>query len=160
MVHYKQWPRLQNKNNQWAPLVYFKGKIVIPTNLCSCVLTWYNENLLHPGAHRMFHTISQHFTWPRLCTQVENFVKHCNTCQHYKAQRKKYWHVPILDKQQIITPWHSIAVNTIGPWLILQSPHSLKLKEPTTLQALTHFMKIVALQHKESITITCSLNQV
>jgi hypothetical protein len=42
----------------------------------------------------------------------------------------------------------------------------LKSKEPTTLQALTiidlnmHFMKIVALQNKESITVIRSLNQV
>jgi hypothetical protein len=28
-------------------LEYFKGKITIPTNLCSHVLTWYHENLLH-----------------------------------------------------------------------------------------------------------------
>jgi hypothetical protein len=147
-------------------LVYFKGKIVIPTNLCFRILTWYHENLLHPGADRMFHTILQHFTWPSLCTQVENFVKHCNTCQHYKAQRKKDGHVPVLDKQQIANPWHSIAVDTIGPWIIPQSPHSLKSKEPTTLQALTiidlstHFMEIVALKNKESITIARSLDQV
>jgi hypothetical protein len=133
---------------QPAPLVYFKGKIAIPTNLCSCELTWYHENLLHPGANQMFHTILQHFTWPSLCKQVENFVKHCNTCQHYKAQRKKYGHIPIPDKQQIANPWHSIAVDTIGPWIILQSPHSFKTKEPTTHQALTiidlntHFMEM------------------
>jgi hypothetical protein len=149
-----------------APLVYFKGKIAIPTNLPLRILTWYYENLLHPGVDRMFHTISQHFTWPSLCTQVENFVKHCNTCQHYKAQRKKYGHVPVLDKQQIANPWHSIAVDTIGPWIILQSPHSLKSKEPTTLQVLTiidlnmHFMEIVALKNKESITVARSLDQV
>jgi hypothetical protein len=94
----------------------------------------------------MFHTISQHFTWPSLCYQVKNFVKHCNICQHYKAQRKKYGHVPTQDKQQIANPWHSIAINTIGPWIILESPHSSKSKEPTTFQALTiidlntHFM--------------------
>jgi hypothetical protein len=63
-------------NHQQAPLVYFKGKIMIPTNLCSCVLTWYHENLLHPGTDQMFHTISQHFTWPSLRTQVEDFMKH------------------------------------------------------------------------------------
>jgi hypothetical protein len=93
-------------------------------------------------------------------------VKHCNTCQHYKSQRKKYRHVPIPDKQQITNPWHSIAVNTIGPWIIPQSPHSLKSKEPTTLQALTiinlnmHFIEIVALKNNESITIACTLDQV
>jgi hypothetical protein len=43
-------------------LVYFKGKIAIPTNLRFHILTWYHENLLHPGADQMFHTISQHFT--------------------------------------------------------------------------------------------------
>jgi hypothetical protein len=130
-------PDFETRIIKCAPLVYFKGKIAIPTSLCSCILTWYHKNLLHPGADRMFHTISQHFTWPSLLTQVENFVKYCNTCKHYKAQRKKYGHVPIHDKQQITNPWHSIAVNTIGPWIILQSPHSSKSKEPTTLQALT-----------------------
>jgi hypothetical protein len=88
-------------------------------------------------------------------------MKHCNTCQHYKAQRKKYGHVPILDKQR-----HSIAVDTIGPWIIPQSQHSLKSKEPITLQRLTiinlkmHFMEIVALKNKESIIVAHTLNQV
>jgi hypothetical protein len=114
----------------------------------------------------MFYTISQHFTRASLCTQVENFVKHCNTCQHYKTQRKKYGHVPVPNKQQIANPWHSIAVDTIGPWIIPQSSHSSKSKELTTLQALTiidlsmHFVEIVALKNKERITIACSLNQV
>jgi hypothetical protein len=69
-------PDFETRIIQRAPLVYFKGNIVIPTNLCFRILTWYHENLLHPGTDRMFHTISQHFTWPSLCTQVENFVKH------------------------------------------------------------------------------------
>jgi hypothetical protein len=131
-------------------LVYFKGKIAIPANLCPHVLTWYHENLLHPGANRIIQTILPHFTWPSQRTQIEHFVKYCNTCQCYKAQRKKYGQVPIPDKQQIANPWHSIAVNTIGPWIIPQSPHSLKSKEPTTLQGLTiidldmHFMEIAA----------------
>jgi hypothetical protein len=114
----------------------------------------------------MFHTISQHFAWPSLRTQVENFVKHCNTYQHYKTQRKKYGHIPVPDKQQIANPWHSIAVDTIGPWIIPQLPHSSKSKEPMTLQAFTiidlntHFMEIVALKNKESITVARSLDQV
>jgi hypothetical protein len=99
-------------------------------------------------------------------TQVENFVKHCNTCQHYKAQRIKYGHVPVPDKQQNANPWHLIAVDTIRPWIIPESPHSSKSKEPTPLQALTiidlntHFMEIAALKNKESITVACSLDQV
>jgi hypothetical protein len=67
-------PDFDTRIIQRAPLVYFKGKIAIPTNLRFRILTWYHENLLHPGANQMFHTISQHFTWPSLGTQVENFV--------------------------------------------------------------------------------------
>jgi hypothetical protein len=58
------------------------------------------------------------------------------------------------------------AVNSIGPWIIPQLPHSLKSKEPTTLQALTiielnrHFMEIMALKNKESITIAHTFDQV
>jgi hypothetical protein len=61
-------PDFETRIIQWAPLVYFKGKIAIPANLHSCVLTWYHKNLLHPSTNWMFHTISQHFTWPSLCT--------------------------------------------------------------------------------------------
>jgi hypothetical protein len=38
-----------------APLVYFKGKIIIPANLCSCILTWYHKNLVHPNHLTTFH---------------------------------------------------------------------------------------------------------
>ncbi len=107
-------PDFETRIIQCAPLVYFKGKITFPANLHSCVLTWYHKNLLHPVTNWIFHTILQHFTWPSLCPQVENFIKHCNTCQHYKTQQKKYGHIPIQDTQQIANPWHSIAVNTIG----------------------------------------------
>jgi hypothetical protein len=44
-------PDFEMRIIQQAPLVYFKGKIAIPTNLCFCILTWYHENLLHPGAN-------------------------------------------------------------------------------------------------------------
>jgi hypothetical protein len=118
-------PDFETRIIQWALLVYFKWKVVIPTNRRFHIFTWwYHEDLLHPGADRMFHTISQHFTCPSLRTQVENFVKHCNTCQHYKTQRKKYGHIPIPDKQWIAYPWHLITVDTIRPWIIPQLPHS------------------------------------
>jgi len=113
----------------------------------------------------MFQSISQHFTWPNLHKQVNALVKHCKTCQLYKAQRKKYGHLPVPDQHQVANPWHSIAVDTIGPWIIPQSPHSSKSKEPVKLNALTiidlntHFMEIVALENKESVTLAHALDQ-
>jgi hypothetical protein len=83
-------PDFETRIIQRAPLVYFKGKIAIPANLRSCILTWYHENLLHPGADHMFHTISQHFTWPSLRTSQ----KLCQTLQHLPTlqdTKKKVW---------------------------------------------------------------------
>jgi hypothetical protein len=47
--------------------------------------------------------------------------------------------VPVLTNENIFTLNHcgADAVDTIGPWIIPQSPHSSKSKEPITLQALT-----------------------
>jgi hypothetical protein len=44
-------PDFETRIIQCVPLVYFKGKIAIPTSLCSHVLTWYHEKLPHPGAN-------------------------------------------------------------------------------------------------------------
>jgi hypothetical protein len=44
-------PDFETRIIQRAPLVYFKGKIAIPTNLRFRILTWYHENLLHPGTN-------------------------------------------------------------------------------------------------------------
>jgi hypothetical protein len=111
-------PDFETRTIQQAPLVYFKAKIAIPTNLRSHVLTWKHEKATSSMCRLnvSYHLAAFHLAQP--CTQVENFMKHCNTCQHYKAQRKKYGHIPIPDKQQITNPWHSIAVDTIGPWII------------------------------------------
>jgi hypothetical protein len=53
VVNYKQCndPDFETRIIQEALLVYFKGKITIPTNLHSHVLTWNHKNLLHPGAN-------------------------------------------------------------------------------------------------------------
>jgi hypothetical protein len=40
-------PDFKTRIIQRAPLVHFKGKIAIPTNLCSHILTSYHEDLLH-----------------------------------------------------------------------------------------------------------------
>jgi hypothetical protein len=55
-------PDFETRIIQQAQLVYFKGKIAIPTNLHSHVLTWYHENLLHPGGDQMFQKPSRNIS--------------------------------------------------------------------------------------------------
>jgi hypothetical protein len=43
---------------QQAPLVYFKGKIVIPTNLHSCVITWYHKICSSPVLGKAFPSLA------------------------------------------------------------------------------------------------------
>jgi hypothetical protein len=60
-------------------LVYFKGKISIPANLRFHILTWYHENLLHPGTDWMF---SYHLAAFHLAQPMHTSWKLCETLQH------------------------------------------------------------------------------
>ena len=77
-------PRLQNKNNPMSTIGILQRKDCSPyqpLHTCTYLVSW------KPTSSRSQPNVlyKQHFTWPSLCTQIENFVKHCNACQHCKA---------------------------------------------------------------------------
>jgi hypothetical protein len=86
---------------------------------------------------------------------------------HLSSQEKEKLYA-LLDKHRFLFKGTLglLPTNPVHVEIIPQSPHSSKSKEPMTLQVLTiidlstHFMEIVALKNKESITVARSLNQV
>ena len=145
------------------PLVFYHDKIAIPRSLRSRLLAWYHEMLLHPGADRMYQSIAQHFIWPSLRSDVSTLVRECSTCQLFKGQRKKYGHLPIIQHDQHNEPWATIAVDTIGPWIIPQADptqEKVKLQALTIIDVATNFMEIAALPDKEASTVAQALDQV
>ena len=56
-------------------------RIVVPANLTQRLMQWYHTTLVHPGEHRLYNTLRQHYTWPKMLQKLEhipNIVNHVN----------------------------------------------------------------------------------
>jgi hypothetical protein len=164
--------RIKQSNNDYetciigrTPIVYLHDKIVVPQSLQRQIVDWYDMMLAHPGETRTIKTIEQHFHWQTLSRNVKQFVQTCQTCQHYKRQRKNYGHLPT-KIQRDIEPWNEVHVDLIGPWMIPQRPSkSPKLsakpdvKQPLQVLALTmidpstNLLELIVVSDKESRTV-------
>ena len=124
-THQTKDEQLQNKVQQHSSLfkikyinnyqlVFQKNKIYIPSSLLSPIVTWYHDNLNHPGTVRTFNTISMHFTHPRLRKFVTEHVSSCIICQKQKHSIKKYGILP--PTQAIYKPWECVHIDLFGPW--------------------------------------------
>jgi len=58
-----------------------KARIVMPAVLRKQLTRWYHETLLHPGVNRMYDTLRQHYTWPKMKTDIEAWLRGCDACQ-------------------------------------------------------------------------------
>ncbi|WVZ53351.1 hypothetical protein U9M48_004311 [Paspalum notatum var. saurae] len=69
-------------------LIRLHGKIWIGNNSAlhtKLILVLHSSALGgHSGIQATYHRVSQHFTWPKLKLDVENFVKQCLICQQAK----------------------------------------------------------------------------
>ena len=43
---------------------------------------------MHPGTTKMYHTLRQHYWWPKMKKEVAEFVSRCLTCQQVKAEHQ------------------------------------------------------------------------
>jgi len=97
-----------------VPLVFNKGKVVLPYPLIEQVITWYHNNLNHPGINRTFETINMHFTCRGLKRLVQEHVSACPVCLKQKSSNKHYGHLP--PSMAIYRPWECVHVDLFGPW--------------------------------------------
>ena len=63
----------------------------------------------HPGL--TFSNLSQHFFWPRMSTDVKNFVRSCEFCQRNKSERIKAGLLQPLPVPE--SPWSVISMDLI-----------------------------------------------
>jgi hypothetical protein len=95
-------------------LITFKGKIYMPKQLQSRVVTWYHEYLTHPGEKQTEETICQWFHWAGLRRDVRTFCKTCKKCQLSKKACRKYGHLQTKEAES--DPWTQVHIDLIGPW--------------------------------------------
>ena len=133
-------------------LVCYKEKIVVPTKLQKHVIDWYHTTLCHPGINRTEESIAQHLFWPKMRSQITNYVQACPTCQRTKRKVKKYGWLP--PKEAEATPWDKMCIDLIGPYKIRR-----KGKKPlicrcvTMIDPATGWFEIHQYDDKRSITV-------
>jgi hypothetical protein len=78
------------------------GKIIIPTSLRHRAVSWYHHYLQHPGHLRLEETMRSMMDWKGMCTNIQRYVKTCQSCQVNKRHSQKFRHLP--PKLVITTP--------------------------------------------------------
>ena len=64
--------------------------------------------------NRTFKRIKLFTSWPGMKQEIENYVKHCETCQKNKIpQRKTKLPLQITDKPEIL--WEKFSLDKVGP---------------------------------------------
>jgi hypothetical protein len=91
-----------------------QSQYVIPNTLVQQVLEFYHTNLNHPGATRMYATMRNVLSWPKMKAQVEQYALTCATCQLNKRGGKLYGHIPPSNPELI--PWRQVNIDLIGPY--------------------------------------------
>jgi len=133
-------------------LICYNDKIVVPKKLQQHVIDWYHITLCHPGINRTEETIAQHLFWPKMRSQITNYVQACPTCQRNKRKVKKYGWLP--PKEAEATPWDKMCIDLIGPYTIRRKgKQDLICKCVTMIDPATGWFEIQQYDDKKSITV-------
>lgn len=72
-------------------LAFYQNKIIVPKSLRTYVLKLVHEG--HPGICKCISKARQLFYWPRLSTDIREFVMSCRTCEKFRSGNS---HEPLL----------------------------------------------------------------
>jgi len=124
------------------------GKIYVPARLLTQLLMWYYKMLYYPGQTRLGNTIWQHFTWPKLSTDVQNIYSNCHVCKIYKNYNSKYGLLPPKDIEDEYL-WHTLYVDLISPYKITdKSSIEHTLHAITMIDAASSWFEVIEIKNK------------
>jgi transposase InsO family protein len=123
------------------------ARIIVPSSLRERLTDWYHETLLHPGVNRMYETMRQHFTWPKMKDTIAKLVKTCDACQKAKRGGKGYGLVPLKDVET--EPWKDIAVDLSGPWKATIDKQIVIFHTLTIIDVFTGWVEIIPIATKK-----------
>ena len=141
IVCYREQPTMDD--NEW--------RIAIPQTMIDDVVRWYHLVLGHPGRQRLYDTINSRFYYPGLSMICQQYQ--CpDDCEMIKNQGRQYGHLAA--RAVNITPWHTVAVDLIGPWKTVVNGQTLEFKALTIMDTVTNLLEIVRIDNKSSENIT------
>ena len=89
-------------------------RIVVPVGRRQSVLELAHSNVVagHFGVEKTFGRVSGKFLWPRMWSDVKDYVRTCEGCQ--RAARKSNARAPLQPLQCVSEPFHKVAIDLVG----------------------------------------------
>lgn len=82
-------------------------QLAVPESLREEVMEQHHDELLgggHQGFDRTYHLVRQRYYWPRMYSDLQQYVKSCDSCQ--KAKTPQHAHPPPLTPLPIVPKFH------------------------------------------------------
>ena len=125
---------------QGQSIIFKDGLIPVPQPLRKPLITWYHNNLCHPGADRTELTIRRNFYWKNIRDHVREHVAKCNECSLLKKRTKKY--------------------DLIGPYKVQDASGRIhELLALTMINPATSWFEIIEIPNKSSETVALALDR-
>ena len=111
---------------------------------------WYHLSMVHNlSTTRLYATLKQHFFHPKLASKICCQIECCDVCQF--MMRRSHQYVDLAPRDAHTTPWQTVAVDCIGPWVIeLCGGKEIKRLALTTINVSTSLLEIDYLSTKTS----------
>ncbi len=123
-------------------------KILVPKSQTQRLIHWYHHMLVHPGADRLYNTLSQHFYWKLMKADIQAFSKKCHACQKGKRGLRGYGKIPMKDVES--QPWLDVALDLYGPLKAKINEKTVTFHALTMIDPFTSWVEVIPIYTKEA----------
>ena len=111
-----------------------KEQLVVPRNLRKDILEIAHNVNSHFGVNKTYNRLSNDFFWPRMKSDVVNFVRNCHICQIAGKPNEVIPRAPLNPIVVPHEPFHRIIIDCVGPLPKTKKGHQYLLTAmcPTT----------------------------
>ena len=101
-----------------------RSRWVVPLILRSMVLKYFHDSAFagHLGAFKTFHKVAANFWWPKMLTEIFQYVRKCDLCQRAKPAQNT--NVGLHAAQPLSLPMEKVFVDFVGPLTRTKRGHS------------------------------------
>ncbi|KAI0992409.1 hypothetical protein K3495_g15776, partial [Podosphaera aphanis] len=97
--------------------LFFRDRLYVPDNELRLLIiqkTHDSCEMGHPGKNALYQAISDHYWWPHLSKQTDQFVRNCHNCLRNKVSRLRYQGA-LKPLPLPVQRWRDISVDFVGP---------------------------------------------
>ena len=109
------------------------------------MIHWYHVTLGHVGTQKLYDTISNRITSPRLYSLCQEYVCSRN-CSQWKQQGVGYGHLPA--RNALVAPWDEVTVDLVEPWKIQVDGGEFIFNTLTCIDLASNLVEIVIINNK------------